>query len=180
MKTLEVIAVEAGIDKRDNAFNKIKLSTPNFENQGGKRVRIEPLVQNVVKYPKSYLPDERPQFGHDAKVGEFIGGDIVTLGDLLPYPITAPDGSVTRMATSAKHVVLGNSDQTAAWKELIKREFRSRGKFSMYLADGVTKDPEAETAYFNYWGYAPQTIETGEVPAEEDFKEAGVTVEQTL
>jgi len=161
MKTLQVIAVEEGlVDKRDNVYNKIMLSTPNFVVQGGMKLRIEPKTQNVIKYPKSYLPDNRPQFGHDAKEGEFIAGDIVTVGGLLPYPITDPKGVVTRMATSASHVVLGNSDDEDAFAELTRREFESRGKFKADAADATEK-------YFEHWGYAPETIETGEVPATE-------------
>jgi len=178
MRTLEVIAVEAGLlDKRDNVYNKIKLSTPNFINQGGQKLRIEPKVQNVTKYPKSYLPDNRPEFAHDAKLGEFIAGDIVTQGGLLPYPITDPKGVVTRMATSATHVVIGNTDDTDAFAELTRREFEGRGKFK---ADA----PGADEKYFTYWGYAAETIETGEVAAtetvEESAEEEGVKVEQVL
>lgn len=172
MRTLEVIAVEAGLlDKRDNVYNKIKLSTPNFINQGGQKLRIEPKVQNVTKYPKSYLPDNRPEFAHDAKVGEFIAGDIVTQGGLLPYPITDPKGAVTRMATSATHVVIGNTDDADAFAELTRREFESRGKIK---ADA----PNAAEKYFNKWGYAPETIETGEVaPTEEGGDDEKETVE---
>lgn len=181
MKTLEVIAVEAGLlDKRDNVYNKIKLSTPNFIVQGGQRCRIEPKVQNVTKYPKSYLPDNRPEFAHDAKVGEFIAGDIVTQGGLLPYPITDPKGAVTRMATSATHVVIGNTDDTDAFAELTRREFEGRGKFKVGT-------PGAEEKYFTYWGYAAEGIEAGQTEptvateeSEEDGEKKEVTVEAVL
>ncbi len=175
MRKLEVLAVEAGLtDKRDNEYTKITLSTPNFIMDEGQRVRTEPKVQNVTKYPKSYLPDARPEFGHDAQVGEFINGDIVVVGGLLPYPITDPKGAVTRMATSATHVVIGNTDDAEAFAELTRREFEGRGKFKADKTDAKEK-------YFKYWGYAAETIETGEVPAtEENADPKGAVVQHTL
>lgn len=178
MRTLEVIAVEAGLtDKRDNLYSKIMLSTPNFIMQGGQRLRIEPKTQNVTKYPKSYLPDNRPEFGHDAQVGEFIAGDIVVCGGLLPYPITDAKGAVTRMATSATHVVIGNTDDVDAFKELTRREFEGRGKFKAGEEGSVQRELALEK-YHAHWGYAAETIETGEVAPTEEKE--GVKVEQVL
>lgn len=170
MRLLEVLAVEIGlIDKNDKKYNKIQLSTPNFISQNGIRVRIEPKVQNVTKYPESYLPEGDPQFAHDAKVGEFIGGDIVTIGGLLAYPITDPDGNVTRMATSASHVVLGNTDDADAFHVATMREFASRGKF-------LASDPASTEAYVKYWKEAPVDTNTGEVLETADVEDEGAVM----
>lgn len=166
MKILTVLAVETGLlDKNKKKYNKIKLSTPNFIVQGGVKIRIEPKTQNVTKYPESYLPDGSPQHAHDAKIGENLAGDIVTLGGLLPYPITDPDGNVTRMATTASHVVLGNSDDAEAFAVATIREFNSRGKF-------LVADPTSNEKYIKYWEQVPVDVNTGEVLETADEKEA--------
>lgn len=163
MKTLTVTNIETNLsDKNGKAYNKIQLSTPAFVVQGGMKLRVEPKVQNVVKYPESYLEDKSPQYGHDFAKGENIAGDIVTLGNLLPYPITDATGSITRQATSASHVVLGNSDNESAFAEATRREFASRGKFINH--------PSNLEAYVKFWGFSPEgeVAETEMVEADED------------
>ena len=164
MKTLEVKAVETLQDKNGKEYSKILLSTADHIVQGGKRIRIEPKTQNIVKYPESYLPDGSPQYGHDLQPGELVAGDIVTRGNLMPYNIVDAQGNVTSQVDFATHVVLGNTDDPEAFEVAIKKEFRSRGKFDN---DGTNAE-----AYFKYWGFSP---ETGEVAEEET-----VTTEATL
>lgn len=149
MKTLKVTNIEANLsDKNGKAYNKIQLSTPAFVMQSGMKLRVEPKVQNVVKYPESYLEDKSPQYGHDFALGENVAGDIVTLGNLLPYPITDATGSITRQATSASHVVLGDTDNADAFAEATRREFASRGKF--------INDSSNLEAYVKFWGFSPE------------------------
>jgi hypothetical protein len=147
-KVLKVLNVESLKDKRDNKYNKIELSTPDFMMVNGQKVRTEPKTQNIVKWPKSYLPSGEPQYGHDLKVGESVAGDIVTIGNLLPYNIVDPSGAVTRQADSATHVVLGDSS-SPAFAVATRKEFESRGKF---LNDGTN-----EEKYAAYWGFEAET-----------------------
>ena len=160
METLTVTNVENLQDKNGKPYNKIELSTPAHKVRNGVKIRIEPKTQNIVKYPKSYLPGEDPQYGHDFKQGEVVAGDIVTRGNLMPYNIIDPDGTVTRQATSASHVVLGDSDDADAFEAAVQREFRSRGKFPN---DG---SEESIQGYIKFWGFAPDTGEVVEDEAE--------------
>jgi len=156
-KVLKVLNVETLEDKRGKKYNKIELSTPDFMMVNGQKVRIEPKTQNIVKYPESYLPDGSPQYGHDLKEGELIAGDIVTLGGLIPYNIVDPSGTVTRQATSATHVVLGETT-SPAFAVATEREFASRGKF---IDDGTNND-----RYAAFWGFEAETGELVETEEE--------------
>lgn len=158
MKTLKVKNVVSLEDKNQKTYSKIELSTPDSVMQGGIKVKIEPKTQNIVKYPESYLPDGSPQYGHDFQIGDNVAGDIVTKANLIPYNIVDPTGTVTRQATSASHVVLGDTDNADAFEAATWREFHSRGKF---LNDGNHLE-----AYAKFWGFAPETGEMVNEPAE--------------
>jgi len=164
MKTLKVLNTIAAFDKNKKAYNKIELSTPDTERlPNGVTVKIEPKTQNIVKYPESYLDDKSPQYGHDFKKGDIVAGDIVTKANLMPYPIVDPQGNTTRMATSASHVVLGDSRNEDAFEAATWREFHSRGKF---LNDGSQASIDG---YIKFWGVVP---ETGELVEAESSQEA--------
>lgn len=166
MKFLTVVSTESKADKNQKAYNKIVVRTDDHIVQNGRKIRIEPKVQTIIKYPESYLPDGSPQFGHDLKESEAVAGDIVTLGGLLGYPITNANGDVERMATTATHVVLGDSDQESAFKAATLKEFASRGCF-------LASDLESNARYSKFWNMeAPDSLVAA--PAVEETEEATV------
>jgi hypothetical protein len=148
---LKVISTETRQDKRGKDYSVIALSSPATKMVGTSTVKIEPKVQKITKWSESYLPGGDPQFGHDFEVGDKVAGAIVMKGNLLPYPIES-DGE-TRMATSATHVVLGETDDADAFEALVWKEFNSRGKFS-------ANDPNGAEKFETKYGYAPADLLT--------------------
>lgn len=166
MKFLTVLTSESKTDKNGKLYNKISVRTDDHVLQNGRKIRIEPKVQTIVKYPESYLKDGSPQFGHDLKAGEAVAGDIVTKAGFIGYPITNAAGDVERMATSSTHVILGDSDNAEAFALTTLKEFNSRGCF-------LASDPESEARYSDYWEMeAPDSL----VAVEADSTEEEATV----
>jgi len=158
MKTVKVIAVEARKDKRKTPYNLISFMTPDSVMQNGVKIKIEPRVQRVTKYPESYLPDKSPQYGHDFKVGDVVAGDIITRAGLIPYPIAdKATGEITSTPNFATHLVLGDSTNEEAFEALVWKEFNSRGKF---LNNGSA---HSAAGFLKAWGTAaPELVQASE------------------
>lgn len=159
MKTLKVIEVSTDTDKQQKPYTRIRLSTSNVIE--GTTIKVQPKVQTIIRYPESYLPGNPSEFGHDFKLDDIIAGDIVTVNNLIPYPIVKDNGQIMQV-NSSTHVVLGNSDDVDAFAESIKKEFKNRGCFVLGALN-------SEEGYLKHWKVSP---DTGEVHEEVEASDA--------
>jgi hypothetical protein len=107
---------------------------------GGKvsTIRMEARESSIIVRESRYL-DDKPDFGWDFKIGERVGGAIVTR-EVMPYEITDAKTGEVRTVSTYTRPVLGDTTNKAAFEAAVRREFNSQGH---PLLEDVTREVQS-------------------------------------